>query len=94
MPIDLRALADLGGTLGSVVVFIFYLTRRDKDYNEVIQNHMKRSTEVFDKAADANIEVAKQLQRLGDVVSETSRESRSAYKTLARNRNRSQEIAS
>ena len=49
--------AQLGGTVFVTVVFIYYLTKRDKALNDIMS-----------KSADANITLATALQRLTDTV--------------------------
>jgi len=53
---SLEGLAQLGGTLATVVVFIWYLMQKDKtnnkiyeEFNTTINNHLDHSTRVIEK---------------------------------------------
>ncbi len=64
--------------ISSVVVtgaFIFYLVRKDKSsketydrFSNVIENHLVHSTRITEKATKANVEIAKTLQKMCDLL--------------------------
>ncbi len=67
----LEKLAQLGGTIVTVVIFIWYLIQRDKASNEIfnqfnttINNHLDHSTKVIEKNGEAYLQIATTLREL------------------------------
>ena len=53
--------AELGSSVFITIVFIWYLTKRDKDLTRMMNNH-------FDHQQKSNLKLAKSLQKLTDVI--------------------------
>ena len=67
----LEKIAQLGGTIVTVVIFIWYLSQKDKASNEVynkfnttISNHLDHSTKIIEKNSNAYIQIAITLKEL------------------------------
>ncbi len=68
---DLEKLAQLGGTVFTVAVFIWYLVQKDKSnkdtydkFNITISNHLDHSTKVIEKNTDAYTQIVVTLKEL------------------------------
>ena len=68
---NFEALANLGGTVVTVVVFIYYLIQKDKagnvtyeKFNTTIANHLEHSSKVIEKNNEAYTQIAVTLKEL------------------------------
>ena len=71
----LQELAQLGGTLATVVLFLFYLNKKDEmnkktydQFNTTINNHLDHSTKVIKENNDVMTNVAVTLKELCMVI--------------------------
>jgi len=67
----LQELAQLGGTLATVVLFLFYLNKKDEmnkktydQFNATINNHLDHSTKVIKENNDVMTKIAVSLKEL------------------------------
>jgi predicted membrane-bound dolichyl-phosphate-mannose-protein mannosyltransferase len=68
---SIEQLANLGGTLATVVIFVYYLLQRDKtnnkiyeEFNTTISNHLDHSTKVIERNNDIYTKIAVTLKEL------------------------------
>jgi len=73
--IALQELAQLGGTLATVVLFLFYLNKKDEmnkktydQFNTTINNHLDHSAKVIKENNDVMTNVAVTLKELCMVI--------------------------
>ncbi len=81
---DIEKLAQLGGTLATVVVFIYYLTRKDKEtkstfdaFNKTIQNHLEHALKV-------ELQISKALNNLTNCINTLSSKQENRNRTIDR----------
>jgi len=61
---NLQELAQLGGTLATVVLFLFYLNKKDESINKVINNHLEHSGKIIEKNSDVITKMEVTLKEL------------------------------
>jgi len=72
---ELKEFTQLGGTVFTVVAFLFYLRKKDEitqkreeEFNKVITNHLHDSNQVIEKNTEALKSVAVNLKELSLLV--------------------------
>jgi predicted membrane-bound dolichyl-phosphate-mannose-protein mannosyltransferase len=68
---NIEKLAQLGGTVATVLIFIYYLIQKDKtnnkiyeEFNTTINNHLDHSTRVIERNNDIYTKMAVTLKEL------------------------------
>jgi len=61
---NIESLAQLGGTVITVIAFLYYMNKKDVEFNKTIQNHLVHSNQVIDKNSDAMIKISNSLEEL------------------------------
>ena len=61
---NIEKLANLGGTVTTVVIFIWYLREQGKLFNQTINNYLVHSTKVIEKNNEAMLKVNITLKEL------------------------------
>ena len=61
---NIEKLANLGGTVTTVVIFIWYLKGQGAIFNETINNHLKHSTRVIEENNKINSKIQVTLREL------------------------------
>jgi hypothetical protein len=68
---ELKEFANLGGTVFTVVAFLYYLRKKDEteqkkeeEFNKIINNHLHSSNQTIEKNTDALKSVAVNLKEL------------------------------
>jgi hypothetical protein len=76
----LQELAQLGGTLATVVLFLFYLNKKDElnkktydEFNTTINNHLDHSTKVIKENNEVITKIAVALKELCIIIKGTKR---------------------
>ena len=71
----IEQLAQLGSTLATVVLFLFYLERKDKrskdtydNFNQTIKNHLEHSTSVIKENSEMIRQSSIGFQKLCDAI--------------------------
>jgi len=65
---NIEKLANLGGTVITVILFIFYLTKKDEAINKVVSNHLQHSGKIIKDNSRALNKVAVNLKELSIVI--------------------------
>ena len=65
---NLQELSQLGGTLATVVLFLYYLNKRDAGFDKVINNHLEHSGRIIKENSKALTKVAVNLKELSVVI--------------------------
>lgn len=68
---EIQTIAQLGGTVFTVVAFLYYLSRRDdlnkktyEEFNRTIENHLHNSNLIIKESSVTNKKLAMRLQDL------------------------------
>jgi hypothetical protein len=61
---NLNSLAQLGGTVVTVVLFLYYLAKKDEGFNKIIDNHLIHSNKVIKDNSKALNKVSVNLKEL------------------------------
>jgi hypothetical protein len=61
---NLNSLAQLGGTVATVVIFLYYLAKKDEGFNKIIDNHLIHSNKVIKDNSKALNKVSVNLKEL------------------------------
>ena len=64
----LKELANLGGTVATVVIFLYYLSKKDAGFNKVIENHLSHTNKIIKDNSKAFNKVAVNLKELSIVI--------------------------
>ncbi len=74
---DFTALAQIGGTLATVVLFLRYLQKKDEEtkntydaFNKMINNHLHTSDVIIKKNTTALNNVSSNLKNLSSLISD------------------------
>ena len=77
---NFESLASLGGTVVTVVAFIWYLTQKDKannviyeKFNTTIANHLEHSSKVIERNNEAYTQIAVTLKELCVIIRKTNK---------------------
>jgi hypothetical protein len=77
---NLEGLAQLGGTLATVVIFIWYLMQKDKtnnkvyeEFNTTINNHLDHSTRVIERNNETYNKMSLTLKELCIIIRNSKR---------------------
>ena len=77
---NFESLASLGGTVVTVVAFIWYLTQKDKannviyeKFNATIANHLEHSSKVIERNNEAYTQIAVTLKELCMVIKKSNK---------------------
>lgn len=70
---DIEKLANLGGTVITVLLFLYYLNKKDESINKVINNHLEHSGRIIDKNSEALTQVKVTLKELCMVIKKNGR---------------------
>jgi len=77
---NFESLASLGGTVVTVVAFIWYLTQKDKannviyeKFNTTIANHLEHSSKVIERNNEAYTQIAVTLKELCMIIRKTNK---------------------
>ena len=65
---DIEKLANLGGTVITVVLFLFYLNKKDDSINRVINNHLEHSGKIIEKNSSVITQIEVTLKELCMVI--------------------------
>ena len=65
---DIEKLANLGGTVITVVLFLFYLNKKDDSINRVINNHLEHSGKIIEKNSSVITQIEVTLKELSMVI--------------------------
>lgn len=69
----IKEVSQLGGTVVTVVSFLYYMLKQNQEFNKTIQNHLDHSNRVIDKNSDAMIQITATLQDLCTTLKKTNR---------------------
>lgn len=61
------------GSVVTAAAFIYYLIRRDKEFSQVISNHLAHSQLIQKETNEASKGLTRELQKLGDVIDHMDR---------------------
>ena len=61
---NIEGLAQLGGTLATVVLFLYYLNKKDNEINKMINNHLHTANGVIKENSKALKDVAVNIKEL------------------------------
>ena len=64
----LKELANLGGTVVTVVIFLYYLSKKDVGFNKIIENHLSHSNKIIKDNSEALNRVSVNLKELSIVI--------------------------
>ena len=80
---NLQELAQLGGTLATVILFLLYLNKKDElnkktyeEFNTTINNHLDHSTNVIKENNNVMTKVAVNLKELSLVIKDSKKNKR------------------
>ena len=61
---NFEALANLGGTVVTVIAFLYFNDKMIKGFNSTIQNHLHTSNEVINKNSNTMIKISTTMEKL------------------------------
>ncbi len=61
---NIESLAQLGGTVVTVIAFLYFMDKQNKVFNITIQNHLEHSNKVIEKNSDVMIKISNTLEEL------------------------------
>ena len=61
---EIKEVAQLGGTVVTVVLFLYYLMKKDAGFNKIIDNHLTHSNEIIKDNSKALNKVAINLKEV------------------------------
>ena len=61
---EIKEIANLGGTVVVVLLFLYYLTKKEKDMNKIISNHLEHSGRIIEKNSEVMTKVSVNLKEL------------------------------
>ena len=65
---DFNGLAQLSGTVATVVLFLYYLNKKDTGFNKMISNHLMTSNKIIKDNSKALSKVSVNLKELSLVI--------------------------
>jgi len=65
---EIKEVVQLGGTVTTVLLFLFYLSKRDAGFDKVINNHLQHSGKIIKDNSKALNKVAVNLKELSIVI--------------------------
>lgn len=74
-----------GLTVVVVLIFLWYMRGRDRDYNSVMSKHLEEDVKAKEKVADALSEIAKQItcfNNMAGLIQDTIEKNTEAYRSL------------
>lgn len=70
---NIEKLANLGGTVVTVVLFIYYLTKKDEAMNKIIGNHLQHSGKIIKDNSKALSKVSVNLKELSIIIGKNTK---------------------
>ena len=61
---EVKEVAQLGGTVVTVVLFLYYLMKKDAGFNKIIDNHLTHSNAIIKDNSKAHNKVAVNLKEV------------------------------
>ena len=61
---NINSLTQLGGTVATVVLFLYYLNKKDDGFNKIVNNHLVHSNKVIKDNSKALNKVSVNLKEL------------------------------
>ncbi len=61
---SINGLAQLGGTVSTVVLFLYYLNKKDEGFNKIVNNHLVHSNKIIKDNSKALNKVSINLKEL------------------------------
>ena len=65
---SLQGLSQLGGTVATVVLFLYYLNKKDTVFNKIVSNHLEHSSKIIKENSKALTKVAVNIKELSLVI--------------------------
>jgi uncharacterized damage-inducible protein DinB len=81
---DFENLASLGGTVVTVIVFIWYLMQKDKQMNETFNGFNRTITNHLAHALEVEKQITKSLTNLTGCISDLSKKQENRTRTIDR----------
>ena len=95
MPIEIQQLAQLGGTVSTVLIFVYYLSKKDQlnrqtyqEFNNTITSHLVRSSEQMKEVAITNVKVAERLEQVSTGLTTATKMAESRYNMILKKLNK------
>lgn len=70
---NIEKLANLGGTVITVVLFLYYLNKKDVGIDKMISNHLQHSTKVIKDNSKALNKVSVNLKELSLIIGKNTK---------------------
>lgn len=65
---NINGLAQLGGTVATVVLFLYYLNKKDTGFNKIVENHLSHSNKIIKDNSRALTKVSVNLKELSTII--------------------------
>jgi len=65
---SIQGLSQLGGTVATVVLFLYYLNKKDTGFNKIVSNHLEHSSKIIKENSKALTKVAVNIKELSLVI--------------------------
>lgn len=70
---NIEKLANLGGTVVTVVLFLYYLNKKDESINKIIGNHLQHSNKIIKDNSKALSKVSVNLKELSIIIGKNTK---------------------
>lgn len=70
---NIEKLANLGGTVITVVLFLYYLNKKDESINKMVSNHLQHSGKIIKDNSKALNKVSINLKELSIIIGKNTK---------------------